>query len=87
MRLIDADELKTQSIIVSAIAGKNFQKLVDAQQTIDEAAEVKRILLRLHEVGGCDAQDDYSKGWDEAITEAIKIVENETRIKIGEVLD
>ena len=35
--------------------------------------KAKRILLRLHEAGGCDAQDDYSKGWDEAITEAIKI--------------
>ena len=49
--------------------------------------KAKRILLRLHEVGGCDAQDDYSKGWDEAITEAIKIVEEETGIRIEEVLD
>ena len=46
-----------------------------------------RILLRLHEAGGRDAQDDYSKGWDEAITEAIKIVEEETGIRIEEVLD
>ncbi|MCX4340019.1 MAG: hypothetical protein OSJ72_10280 [Lachnospiraceae bacterium] len=49
--------------------------------------KAKRILLRLHEAGGCDAQDDYSKGWDEAITEAIKIVEEETGIRIEEVLD
>ena len=45
--------------------------------------KAKRILLRLHEAGGCDAQDDYSKGWDEAI----KIVEEETGIRIEEVLD
>ena len=49
--------------------------------------KAKRILLRLHAAGGCDAQDDYSKGWDEAITEAIKIVEEETGIRIEEVLD
>jgi len=49
--------------------------------------KAKRILLQLHEAGGCDAQDDYSKGWDEAITEAIRIVEKETGIRIEEVLD
>lgn len=49
--------------------------------------KVKRILSRLHEAGGCDAQDDYSKGWDEAITEAIRIVEEETGTRIEEVLE
>lgn len=47
----------------------------------------KCILSRLHEAGGCDAQDDYSKGWDEAITEAIRIVEEETGTRIEEVLE
>lgn len=47
----------------------------------------KNILLRLHNAGGCDAQDDRSKGWDEAITEAIRIVEEETGTRIEEVLD
>lgn len=49
--------------------------------------KVKNILLRLHNAGGCDAQDDRSKGWDEAITEAIRIVEEETGTRIEEVLD
>lgn len=49
--------------------------------------KTKNILLRLHNAGGCDAQDDYSKGWDEAITEAIRIVEEETGTRIEEVLD
>lgn len=49
--------------------------------------KAKRILLRLHNAGGCGAQDDYSKGWDEAITEAIRIVEEETGTRIEEVLD
>jgi hypothetical protein len=48
---------------------------------------IRHILFQLHSVGGCGAQDDYSKGWDEAITEAIRIVEKETGIGIGEVLD
>ena len=47
----------------------------------------KRILRRLHEVGGCGAQDGYAEGWDEAITEAIRIVEEETGTRIEEVLD
>lgn len=47
----------------------------------------KNILLRLHQIGGCDATDKYSKGWDDAITEAIRIVEEEMGISIVEVLD
>ena len=49
--------------------------------------KARRILLRLHEAGGCGAQDEYAKGWDEAITEAIRIVEEETGTRIEEVLD
>ena len=33
------------------------------------------------------ATDEYSKGWDDAITEAIRIVEEETGISIADVLD
>lgn len=64
------------------------KRILEAKErTVQFHPSAKRILLRLHEAGGCDAQDDYSKGWDEAITEAIRIVETETGIKIGEVLD
>lgn len=51
------------------------------------AEEAKSILLRLHNAGGCDAKDERSKGWDEAITEAIRIVEEETGMRTEEVLD
>ena len=44
------------------------------------------ILLKLHEAGGCGAQDEYATGWDEAITEAIRIVEEETGARIEEAL-
>lgn len=49
--------------------------------------KARRILLRLHEAGGCGAQDGYAEGWDEAITEAIRIVEEETGTRIEEVLE
>lgn len=36
----------------------------------------KQILLNdLHNAGGCDAEDEYSKGWDAAIDEAIRLLE------------
>ena len=47
----------------------------------------KNILLRLHQTGGCGATDEYSKGWDDAITEAIRIMEEEMEISIAGVLD
>lgn len=29
--------------------------------------KIIRILKEIHNMGGCDAKDDYSKGWDDAI--------------------
>lgn len=49
--------------------------------------KTKEILLEIHNIGGCDATDDYSKGWDAAVTEAIKVVENITGINIEDVLN
>lgn len=40
----------------------------------------KKTIQDLHNAGGCDAQDEWSKGWDEAITEAIKIVERQPKV-------
>ena len=45
-----------------------------------------QILRELHKAGGCDAADDFSKGWDEAIGEAIKIVSNITKISIEDAI-
>lgn len=46
----------------------------------------KEILLRLHNTGGCGAKEAYVKGWDEAITEAIRIVEDSSGVSIEEVI-
>ena len=35
----------------------------------------EKILERLTDVGGCDADCAYDKGWDDAIDEAISIVQ------------
>lgn len=67
----------------NAEKGCEYQSLPDK----DFEEKAKRALLQLHEIGGCDAQDSYSKSWDAAITEAIKILEEETGIRIEEVLD
>lgn len=48
---------------------------------------VKKALLEIHNIGGCDAEDEYAQGWDAAIDEAIRIIEKETGIRIADVLD
>lgn len=37
-----------------------------------EYIEREAIIEKLNEIGGCDAADDFSKGWDKAIDAAIK---------------
>ena len=35
----------------------------------------EKIIDKLHNIGGCDATCDFDKGWDDAIGEAISIVQ------------
>ncbi len=50
---------------------------------------IKNILLQVHNIGGCDAEEEdrYSKGWDGAVSAVIAMIEEETGIRIEEVLD
>ena len=41
----------------------------------NECIEREAIIEKLNEIGGCDASDDFSKGWDKAIDAAIEAVE------------
>lgn len=41
----------------------------------------------MHNAGGCDTEDDYSKGYDDAIMIAIDILLEETGYCIEEILD
>ena len=47
---------------------------------------IKRIGRKLHEAGGCDAEDDYSRGYDDAITLALNILLEETGYDIEDVI-
>lgn len=51
------------------------------------ASKVEKALLEIHNIGGCDAEDEYAQGWDAAIDEVIRIIEKETSIRIADVLD
>lgn len=47
---------------------------------------IKRIGRKLHEAGGCDAEDDYSRGYDDAITLALNILLEETGYDMEDVI-
>lgn len=40
----------------------------------EEYIERETIIEKLNEIGGCDATDDWGKGWDKAIDAAIEAV-------------
>lgn len=42
---------------------------------MNEYIERKATIKKLNEIGGCDASDDFSKGWDKAVDTAIEAVE------------
>ena len=47
---------------------------------------LKRIVQNIHNAGGAYGFDDYAKGWDDAITEALTIIEQESGVTIDEIL-
>lgn len=49
-----------------------FRESMD--ERIKEIFNTKDLLQDLLNAGGCDASDEYSKGWDEAMEEAYNIV-------------
>ena len=53
--------------IAEAFYNAGYQK---AEEVRKETA--RDCLKILHSIGGCDATDDYSRGWDNAINEAYK---------------
>ncbi len=40
-----------------------------------ECINRETVIKKLNEIGGCDAEDEWSKGWDKAIDTAVKAVE------------
>ena len=50
-------------------------------------SSVRMAAKRIYEAGGCDAMDEYSHGYDDAITLALDILLEETGYGIEEILD
>jgi len=48
---------------------------------------VKRAAKKINEAGGCDAKDEYSKGYDAAIAVALNILLEETGYSLEDILD
>ena len=38
----------------------------------------KRVLRAIHEIGGCDAADEWSKGYDDGVNDAYKVIDELT---------
>jgi len=70
---------------IAAFEDSIIPKTWKAEKPLDRN-KVLEILKRIHEAGGCDAADEYSRGWDAAITEAIRIVEDAAGISVGETI-
>ena len=57
------------------------------EKSVEQKNNYSNILLALHNIGGCDAEDPYSIGWDEAIGEAISVVEKYTGLRVEELIE
>lgn len=59
-------------------AAKRIEELEEENNSLKETAKeveketAREILKILHGIGGCDATEEWSKGWDAAIDEAYK---------------
>lgn len=47
----------------------------------------RKAAKKIHEVGGCDATDEYSGGYDDAVTLVLDILLKETGYVIEDILD
>lgn len=48
---------------------------------------VKRAIRKIYNAGGCDAEDEYSKGYDDAVTVALDILLEETGYALDDEAD
>ena len=48
---------------------------------------VKKVAKRIHEAGGCDATDEYGRGYDDAVTLVLDILPEGTGYVIEDNID
>lgn len=68
------DEYKNCNIILNENDFIDVEFRESTDEMIKENFNTNDLLQDLMNAGGCDANDEYSKGWDEAIEEAYNIV-------------
>lgn len=78
------EEYKNCNIILNEndFVGVEFGESTD--EMIKENFNTQNLLQDLMNAGGCDASDEYSKGWDEAMEEAYRIVCRHLNMTKGE---
>lgn len=59
---------------------------MDGEYAEKKTIERRVIIEELNHIGGCDASDEWSKGFDAAIEAAIKIAETAPTIKVGDTV-
>ena len=94
IKLIEEDGLGIIFSDGTFTARQNFAPDEPEQETDDAMTEraisadaVKMVAYKIHKAGGCDAKDEYSKGYDEAISLALDILLKETGLDFDEVMD
>lgn len=100
--VIELHDTKTEDTIVGRIVciegtqKKVKERLLHVREYVSNYVKGKRIaiyqakeiLRRLHTAGGCGAEkESWSDGWDKAVDEAIRIVEEVSGVSIMEILD
>ena len=68
------DEYKNCNIILNENDFVDVEFRESTDEMIKENFNTQDLLQDLMNAGGCDADDEYSKGWDEAMEEAFNIV-------------
>ena len=58
-----------------------------ADEKFVTADSVKKAAKRIHEAGGCDATDEYGRGYDDAVTLALDILLEETGYVIEDIIE
>ena len=74
------DEYKNCNIILNENDFVDVEFRESTDEMIKEIFNTKDLLQDLLDAGGCDASDEYSKGWDEAMVEAYNIVRHHLNI-------
>lgn len=68
------DEYKNCNIILNENDFVDVEFRESTDEIIKNNFNTQNLLQELLNAGGCDASDEYSKGWDEAMEEAYTIV-------------